>query len=128
MKMFDIAGASCSGLCICHCLLTPLLMTSGLFGGSLLFLESEWIHRLLLIPVVILALLAVLSIVKRQSDWSLLILAALGVGIMLSAIFYEEHFGGAFEQIATVIGGFILVALHLINRHKLLHVVTTTVA
>jgi hypothetical protein len=103
-------------------------MASGLFGGSLVFLESEWIHRLLLIPVVILALLAVLSIVKRQSDWSLLILAALGVVIMLSAVFYEERFGSAFEQIATVFGGFILMALHLINRHKLLRVVTSNIA
>jgi hypothetical protein len=103
-------------------------MTSGLFGGSLLILESEWIHRLLLIPVVILALLAVPSIIKRQSDWSLLILAVLGVGIMLSAMFYEERFGGAFEQIATVIGGLILMSFHVINRHKLLRVVTNNIA
>jgi hypothetical protein len=118
--MKDIVGAGCSGLCICHCLLTPLLLASGVFGGSLLFLESEWIHRLLLIPVVILAFIAVLSIVKRQSDWMLLIFALFGVGIMLSAIVYEERFGESFEQMATIIGGLLLVALHLINRHRLL--------
>lgn len=54
-------------------------------------------------------------------------LAALGVGIILSAVFYEERFGGAFEQIATVFGGLMLMALHLINRHKLLRVVTSNI-
>jgi hypothetical protein len=120
--MKDIAGASCSGLCICHCLLTPLLLAFGFFGGSLLFLESEWIHRLLLIPVVILAFIAVLSIFKRQSDWLLLIFALFGVGIMLAAIVYEERFGESFEQMATIVGGLLLVALHLINRHRLLQI------
>jgi uncharacterized membrane protein YcfT len=103
-------------------------MASGLFGGSLLFLESEWIHRLLLIPVVMLSLLAVLSIAKRQADWSLLILAVTGASIMLSAVVYEERFGGAFEQIATVIGGFLLMVFHLVNRHKLLHQTTSNPA
>jgi len=128
MKNFDVVGASCSGLCICHCLLTPLLMASGLFGGSLLFLESEWIHRLLLIPVVMLSILAVLSIAKRQADWSLLILAVTGVSIMLSAVAYEERFGGAFEQVATVLGGFLLMVFHLVNRHKLLRQMTSNPA
>lgn len=128
MKKFDIAGASCSGLCICHCLLTPLLMASGSFGGSLLLLESEWLHRFLLIPVLMLALLTVLSIVRRQADWYLLILVAAGVGMMLSAIFYEERFGGDFEQTATVIGGCVLIVFHLMNRHKSVQLVTVNVA
>ena len=120
--MKDIAGAACSGLCICHCLLTPLLVASGLFGGGLLLLESEWIHQLLFIPVVILAFLAVLSIIKRQSDWTLLILAVCGVGAMLSAIVFEERFGEGFEQTATVIGGVLLITLHVINRRRLLSI------
>jgi hypothetical protein len=117
--MKDMTGAACSGLCICHCLLTPLLLASGVFGGSLLFLESEWVHQLLLIPVVILAFTAVLSIFKRQSDWILLILALFGIGIMLSAVVYEARFGEYFEQLATIIGGLFLVAFHLINRHRI---------
>ena len=118
--MKDIAGAACSGLCVCHCLLTPLLLASSFFGGSLLFLESELIHQLLLIPVVVLAFISVLSVIKRRSDWMLLILALLGVGIMLSAVVYEERFGEGFEQIATVVGGLLLMTLHLINRRRLL--------
>ncbi len=118
--MKDVAGAVCSGLCVCHCLLTPLLLASGLFGGGLLFLESELIHQMLLIPVVILACLSVISVLKRRSDWMLLLLALFGVGIMLSAIVYEERFGEGFEQIATVVGGVLLMTLHLVNRRRLL--------
>lgn len=120
MKYSNAMGASCSGLCICHCLLTPVLLGSGLLGGGVLFLESEWIHRLLLVPVVLLALITVLSLYKRQSDGALMILAILGVGLMVSAITFEHHFGKNFEQVATVIGGTLLVAFHLINRRRLL--------
>jgi hypothetical protein len=64
----------------------------------------------------------VLSIFKRQSDWLLLIFALFGVGIMLSAIVYEERFGESVEQMATIIGGLLLATLHLINRHRLLQI------
>ncbi len=120
MKSSDVMGASCSGLCVCHCLLTPLLLGSGFLGGGLLFLESEWIHRLFLVPVVLLALMTVLSLYRRQSDWSLMILAILGLGFMVSAISLEHHFGESFEQITTVLGGVLLIAFHLINRRRLL--------
>jgi hypothetical protein len=45
-----------------------------------------------------------------------------GVGIMLSAIAYEERFGESVEQMATIIGGLLLATLHLINRHRLLQI------
>jgi len=60
--------------------------------------------------------------IRRRSDWTLLILGLIGIGFMLSAIAYEERFGEGFEQMATVIGGLLLVALHLINRHRLLQI------
>ncbi|MFT7490855.1 MAG: hypothetical protein ACI80S_000437 [Pseudohongiellaceae bacterium] len=75
-----------------------------------------------------LTLLTVLSIVRRESDWYLLILAAADVGMMLLAIFYEERFDGVFEQTATVIGSCMLIVLHLINRHKSLQLATVNVA
>lgn len=119
MKYSDTLGVTCSGLCICHCLLTPLLIASSLLGGSLLFLESEWVHRLLLVPVVILACMTMMSIYRRQTNWYLLFLAILGLGFMLSAIVFEERFGENFEQIATVLGGILLVAVHLINKRHI---------
>ncbi len=120
MKYLDAVGASCSGLCICHCLLTQLLLGSSFLGGGMLFIESEWIHRLLLVPVVLLALMAVLSLYRIRSGGALMILVILGLGVMVSAITLEYRFGESFEQIATVLGGILLIAFHLINRRRLL--------
>jgi hypothetical protein len=86
----------------------------------MLFIESEWIHRLLLVPVVLLALMAVLSLYRIRSGGALMILVILGLGVMVSAITLEYRFGESFEQIATVLGGILLIAFHLINRRRLL--------
>ncbi|MFT5297855.1 MAG: hypothetical protein ACI9YH_003894 [Colwellia sp.] len=45
-----------ASLCLCHCLFTPalvLLMGINVFLGQL---EAEWVHKLLLLPVLIIAL------------------------------------------------------------------------
>jgi hypothetical protein len=72
-----------ASLCLCHCLLTPalvLLMGTNVFLG---YLEAGWVHKLLLLPVLIIALS---SIPRRwlvtRNQW-LLILTSSGLSQLL---------------------------------------------
>jgi hypothetical protein len=98
-------------LCLCHCLLTPLLvlvMGTNVFLG---YLEAEWVHRLLLFPVFVIALS---SIPKRylvmRNQW-LLILTSSGFVTIISAQF--NH--GANEVWLTLLGSICLIGAHFLS-------------
>jgi hypothetical protein len=116
--MKDKLGIFFASLCLCHCLLTTalvLLMGTNVFLGHL---EAEWVHKLLLIPVLIIALS---SIPRRwlatRNQW-LLILTSSGFVTIISAQF--NH--GANEVWLTVLGSICLIGAHFMSltlaRHK----------
>jgi hypothetical protein len=109
--MKDKLGIFFSSLCICHCLLTPLLiliMGTNMFLGAL---EAEWIHKLLLLPVLIIALS---SVPKRwlatRNQW-LLILASAGFITIIAAQFHH----GMNEVWLTMLGSTCLIAAHFLS-------------
>jgi hypothetical protein len=116
--MKDKLGIFFAFLCLCHCLLTPalvLLMGANVFLGHL---EAEWLHKLLLFPVFVIALS---SIPKRylatRNQW-LLILTSSGFVTIISAQF--NH--GANEVWLTLLGSICLIGAHFLSltlaRHK----------
>ena len=116
--MKDKLGIFFASLCLCHCLFTPvlvLLMGTNVFLG---LLEAEWVHKLLLLPVLVIALS---SIPRRwlvtRNQW-LLILASSGLVTIISAQF--KH--GASEIWLTVLGSICLIGAHFLSltlaRHK----------
>ena len=49
--MKDIVAAALSGLCVLHCLATPILLAVGSSGLLLGIFSSEWFHYLMLFPI-----------------------------------------------------------------------------
>jgi hypothetical protein len=105
-------------LCLCHCLLTPLLVL--VMGTHLVlgYLEAEWVDRLLLFPVFVIALSSISKryLVKRN-QW-LLILTSSGFITIITTQF--NH--GVNEIWLTVLGSICLIGAHFrsltLARHK----------
>lgn len=109
--MKDKFGIFFSSLCLCHCLLTPILIlllgTNTLLGA----LEHEWVHKLLLLPVVIMALSSIPKCWMATKNQWLLIFSGIGVVALISAQF--NH--GSSEVLLTMFGSTCLIAAHLLS-------------
>ncbi|WP_020209947.1 MerC domain-containing protein [Gilvimarinus chinensis] len=110
--MKDETAAFLSGLCLIHCLATPLLMTAGGLGvlGSLF--SAEWVHIALIIPIAALALISLPQGRKRHGR-TYPALTGLGGLLLLIAAFFVPH---DTEALFSVSGGLLLMGAHLANR------------
>ncbi|KKL01329.1 MerC domain-containing protein [Rheinheimera mesophila] len=113
--MKDLLGACLSGLCILHCLFTPVLLALGGVGVIGSWLGSEWVHYLLLAPIALILVWSLpLSWIKHRNTTPLCI-GALGFSLLLMSLFVPE----SAEPVIAVLAGFILIAAHLLNRRLL---------
>jgi hypothetical protein len=116
--MKDKVGIFFASLCLCHCLLTPVLIL--VMGTNILLghLEAEWVHKLLLLPVLVIALSSIPGrwLVTRN-QW-LLILTSSVFFTIISAQFSHS----ANEVVLTVLGSICLIGAHFLSltlaRHK----------
>lgn len=111
----DMMGIVCSSLCLAHCLLLPMLLTTGILGSVGALLASEKVHLMLLIPVILLAVLSFPSGYKNHGSPTPVITGAAGLTLLLLALVMGE----AFETTLTVMGAITLISAHLINRNLL---------
>jgi len=110
--MKDLLAASMSGLCILHCLLTPVLLLTGASGAFVVLLSSEWLHYLLFAPVLLLVLLSLPAGQRLHRQHSPLWLALMGISLLLLSFLLPPEL----ESGATVSGGLLLISAHLYNR------------
>ena len=109
--MKDQLGIVCSGLCIVHCVATPVILGLGISGVVASVLTTELFHLFLLFPIVLLMLLTVPKTYQRYGQIGLVMTATLGVMMLVSALFLSEDK----ETLFTVTGGSLLVIFHLWN-------------
>ncbi len=106
----DIAGITCSALCLAHCLLLPLLIATGL--SSLTFLSGEVVHLILLGPVFLFAAIGSINGYQLHKQYVPGLIAAIGLICFVIALLVH----GVFESILTAIGACILISAHLSNQ------------
>lgn len=112
--MMDWLGISLSSLCLVHCLLLPpflailTLLTLSPIPGWMR--ETEWVHAISLIPVVLVSGPVLLGGAKRDPriGW----FAVLAFGGLFSALFVHSVIA---EQALTVFGAIVLVLAHWLN-------------
>lgn len=113
--MKDLLGVCLSGLCILHCLFTPVLLALGGVGMIGSWMGSEWVHYLLLAPISLILVWSLpLSWIKHRNTKPLLI-GGLGFSLLLISLFVPE----SAEPVIAVFAGLILIAAHLLNRRLL---------
>jgi len=109
--MKDQLGAMCSGLCIVHCLVTPVILALGVSGIAATILSAELFHQLLVMPVLLFLLLTVIQSYKVRGASAHLLIGVMGAALLITALtLYEEH-----EVMLTLIGGGLLIIYHVAN-------------
>jgi hypothetical protein len=113
--MKDLVAAFISGLCIVHCLLTPIILALG--GAGILgnWLEAEWLHYLLLVPILLLVGWSLPASRHQHQQQIPLWLGFTGVGLLLLSMFVPV----SFEPWLAISAGMLLITAHLLNRHLL---------
>jgi hypothetical protein len=107
---YDITAITLSGLCLMHCLLLPVLISSLPLLSVLS--EAEWVHKLLVLIAVPVSVIAFSKThkIKRNLDLPVII-ALIGIVSLLSAVFVEAFHD--METTLTVIGALMLASAHI---------------
>ncbi|MCH8492140.1 MAG: MerC domain-containing protein [Idiomarina sp.] len=107
----DKIGMFLSGLCLGHCLLTPIAMLIFGSGAILGWFASEWVHVALYLPVVLLVAISIVPNCVHLKAYRLLTLSL--AGLLLMTISFGFH--GAAEVVLSVGGASCVFAAHFIN-------------
>jgi len=113
--MKDLVAAYISGLCILHCLLTPILLALGGAGVLGHWLEAEWVHYALIAPILLLVIWSLPAARRQHQQHAPLWLGLAGAGLMLMSLWVPARL----EPVLAVSAGILLMAAHLFNRHLL---------
>jgi hypothetical protein len=114
-RMADLFAVSSSGLCMIHCLATPvLLIFVPVFSAS--FLGGEAFHAAILWFILPTSLVAMTLGCRRHKDRYVAVLCVIGLSvIVVAARFGDAAVGEIGERILTTVGSFILIAGHFRN-------------
>lgn len=112
----DKIGVLLSGVCILHCLITPIAITLIPIISLNTFVEDVLFHQLMLWLVLPTSCIALFIGCRKHRD---ILIAATGIVGMLIliivAFFGHDLFGISGEKIATSVGGIILAISHTLN-------------
>lgn len=108
---WDRVGLWLSGVCVVHCLLTPIIVAVLPMGSSFLDLDTwtHWVLGLLLIPTVF---IGVRSSIKNGRPARIRGYFFLGGLLVFLGLLAGEYSGEFAESILTIIGGILLVIGH----------------
>lgn len=112
----DSMGITVSGLCVAHCILTPILLFAVPVAG-LAVLENEFVHKALMALVVVVGTTAFIPGLRLHGKYHLLPLVLLGTGSLLfAASAAEALWGEVGETSFTMVGGALMIYSHWKNR------------
>lgn len=113
-KFLDKWGIWLSGLCMVHCVLTPIVL---LALPMMTFLATEWVHIVLACVLPLVAFGAFLPGFRRHRDWVVIELGLIGLVFIIFAAIDPFHIlNEVTEGAVTSCGSLSLIAAHLRNR------------
>ena len=113
----DVTAALLSGVCLVHCLLTPVVLTLLSVVGTVLF-THEAFHQLLLLFVLPTSLVGLWLGCRRHKNGAVAMLGGIGMALITLAAFGHATFGTEGERWLTSAGGLILAASHFLNFRR----------
>ncbi len=112
-KIWDKIGICASGLCLVHCLATPILLL--VFPTLKITLaDNHLFHEIFAVIVVSSILLAVYPHCKRHGHTDIIAIAFAGVAFVLSGLFMHD-LPLAISHTITIIGSILLIIAHVKN-------------
>ncbi len=110
----DKLGIWLSGVCMIHCLLTPILL---LLLPMFSLAKSEWVHILLACVLPLITLAAFMPGYRRHHDKAVIALGVLGLVFIAFAAFDPLHLLNEItESMVTTFGSLSLISGHIRNR------------
>jgi hypothetical protein len=110
----DKFAMSFSAICMVHCLFAPSLIILS-YSSLALTLESELIHKAILLLTIPVSIFAISLGYKNHSNNSIIYTGIAGLTILISALLIGESIGENAELILTIIGSLMLIACHYRN-------------
>ncbi len=116
-RHIDIFGLLTSGLCAIHCLALPFLLSFGIAEGMALESSHDLFEISVLSITFFLAIIAVISGIRKHSNLLPLILFLAGIMIICFGLTVD----GLKGHILMALGGLIVACAHLTNHKMLRH-------
>jgi len=111
----DRTAIGLSFICAIHCLLLPIAVAA-LPSATLVGLEDELFHRLLLIVVLPVSAFALMSGLRRHHNRAVLVIGVAGLTVLIvGAAFGHDLFGETGERIVTLVGSALVALGHFRN-------------
>jgi len=112
----DKFGILLSGVCMVHCLLTPIIVTLAPILSLNIMVEDLLFHTLMLWFVLPTSCIALFLGCRKHKKFSIVATGVVGMAVLITvALFGHDIFGERGEKIATTVGGFIIVISHYLN-------------
>ena len=112
----DKFGIFLSGVCLLHCLITPIVITLVPILSINLMVEDLLFHQLMLWLVLPTSCVALFIGCRKHKQMPIAVTGIIGMTILIIvALFGHDVFGETAEKIMTSIGGLILASSHYLN-------------
>ena len=110
----DKFAMSFSAICLIHCLFAPSLIILS-YSSLALTLESELIHKAILLLTIPVSIFAISLGYKNHSNNSIIYTGIAGLTILISALLVGESIGENAELILTILGSLMVITCHYRN-------------
>jgi hypothetical protein len=110
----DKFAMSFSAICLIHCLFAPSLIILS-YSSLALTIESELIHKIILLLTVPVSIFAISLGYKNHSNNSIIYTGIAGLTILISALLIGESIGENAELVLTMIGSLTVIYCHYRN-------------
>ena len=110
----DKFAMSFSAICLIHCLFAPSLIILS-YSSLALTIESELIHKIILLLTVPISIFAISLGYKNHSNNSIIYTGIAGLTILISALLIGENIGENAELVLTMVGSLMVIYCHYRN-------------
>jgi len=112
----DRLGVWTSSLCVVHCVLTPVLISSSAVLAHFLPAEEK-VHRSLALLVALFGAIALLVGFRKHGRRRILILMSAGLGCIAAAAWFGDKLPShAYEVAITMVGSALMITAHRFNH------------
>ena len=113
-RIFDTIGFTISSTCVLHCLLAPVtVILLPVFG--LTVSQEEVLHEIFLYLIVPSAFIAITMGCRKHRDYSVAILASLGIILLVYAVITHDTNTEQVVKLITLFGSALVVISHVRN-------------
>src|ERR1700761_6424192 len=112
----DRVGVWASGLCVVHCIVTPVLISMSAVLAHVLP-SDEHVHRPLALILALIGAIALVRGYRAHKQRSVIYLMGSGLALIFAGAFVGDHLGGHWAELGiTLLGSALMITSHRMNH------------